>query len=204
MNELNQMAREMRIVPQCWVAPEPGPLLGAGGGELWGEAPESLGLGGAGSGLRFQLGVRLVDAQAALAGGSEEAQVEALEELAVLLNRMGDTDLSGAADDLLRAPTPESLGALERRLATEVPTVPMAFGRFAEASRLAAAAGAQDFFAREETLRALEEFLAADRLVLVRDELEGIRTMIQGDGVRDLAELERLWGGVIAEMERAP
>lgn len=143
--------------------------------------------------LAFSLGVHLVDAQAALEAGDDEAARQSLDRLAEILMDDPDTDLSGAASDLARNPRLADLAALERRLEGEVPARRLALGRFVETARLAAAAGSEEFFARPEVQEAFERIANSDLSEPARRELETARTSDDPGGVAEaLAEVIRL------------
>lgn len=151
---------------------------------LWSEESGALAFSPSPDAQAFSLGVHLVDAQAALETGNDEAAKRALDALAEILLDSPDTELSGAASDLAQNPRLADLAALERRLAGEVPADRLALGRFVETARLAAAAGSEPFFARPEVQEAFTRAGEGDLGDSSRRKLDAART------ANDLEEVE--------------
>lgn len=163
---------------------------------LWDETSDALAFSRPSPEARaFSLGVHLVDAQAALEAGDEEAARRSLEAVAEILLDAPATDLSGAASDLVREPKLSDLAALERRLAGEVPVHRLRQGRLVETARLAAAAGSEEFFARPEVQEAFEEMRRQDFSEPARRELERSLTATDPEVMEEaLADVIRLEG----------
>lgn len=154
----------------------------------------------------FDLGVRLVDARAALATDDPTVRDTAF---AALADRTVDLPALSDTVDGLEAPDSQKAAVLidlEDRLEdlpeSEVPAFSLALGRFVEAARLAAAAGGAAFFEQEAFGRTLTDLRQHRLSEETRERLERMPAPGETPSPERLAEIERLLGEVVDRESR--
>lgn len=147
----------------------------------------------------FALGVRLTDARVvSMAAGASMAADATVRSAAFARLAEGLVDLPGFSDAVdgledSNSPFDSLLDEIEDRLADvpeeRLPAFSLAFGRFVEATRLAAAVGATEFFAQEAFARTLADLRQHRLSPEVRKRLEALPT---GDGEITSARFEQV------------
>lgn len=183
---------ELMLSSEAVVAALEVPEDGAFAAALWPSRPSGeIGFGGGSpsEGASLWTGVRIVDLRAAIRAGDEEAARVATERLVRELEAGGmAAELEKPIEDGQRAAERGRLDALENA-ATELEAgaeelldpFHLAFGKWAEAGRLAAAVGDREFFRSPEFAAFREEVVGRELPATVGEALAEIDALTRGD-----------------------